>query len=799
MHKIDTGQTPFHDPCIHSHSTAATLCNSLYLTSPGKLWSNHTNVSRVLLHPNDYAIHVPTQPTSAHLHHTWSIWTGEQNHSSFQEQITSSERIQHQHANEAFGTSKTDRILDEYIKTVPAILDTPTRKTHYETPSESTLQSLALSRKLLNEHATAADIVQTVVSTNATSNPSPLHILQRINQLQKKMRQCHKNSKPVWSHSFKTVAYTHQLSPYPHRAKTIQRAHTMTSKDILMRSTSSNPWNVAASTTEQIELLLECFIPLKTKSNDYKKATGAIRRFVRELLTRGTILSDWYTDLREHDCDLHDITPGADQLARRQAYHYMTPKRLISCLSMYTNRENVDKSEIHYLLMLHELQNPRRWHNQQMQHSTMMNLYQMHQLMQSYTEEHSSERDREILVRSKFPNARSLTEENVRRYAQRYEQLVRMRLMNDSAIRKDDSILSVFYTLHNLPTSKKLTALFTCDSKAQLLSSESYTQTPKKKKKNVVKCSTAHSRPQPTSSRRMKTLHLSLNASDRVPQSINVIVKRKTTSSPEKQQMKAITNLKKQSTTAETKEATTVSAHVPQKKVKQNADQPSQNKKTVGGKANAKEKTITLTTQPSLSKTQQPHNGQLTLQITKTKTVPSSRGRSKSKYLTTDEIDTYRDGLRNYIKHKGGASFVQSEQQKQKRKTPGFHFDHVIDNKNHHHSSITKKLPLSAKNRNALREVKREVLKLFGSNRTFKNVKKANKQINGKGFIGSMYTRKSAGGSAMDSVPVSTSRVSWKENDSLGSALRDESMHDMKATDGMSSIDLSLLEEVVID
>lgn len=796
MHKIDTGQTPLHAPCIHSHSTAATLCNSLYLTSPGKLWSNHTNVSRVLPHPNDYAIHVPTQPTSAHLHHTWSIWTGEQNHSSFQEQITSSERIRHQHANEAFGTSKTDRILDEYIKTVPTNLDTPIRKTHYETPSESTLQSLALSRKLLNERATAG-IVQTVVSTNPTSNPSPHHILQRINQLQKKMRQCHKNSKPVWSHLFKTVAYTHPLSPYPHRAQAIQRAHrahTPTSKDILMRSTSSNPWNVAASTTEQIELLLECFIPLKTKSNDYKKTTSAIRRFVRELLTRGTILSDWYTDLREHDCDLHDITPGADQLARRQAYHYMTPKRLISCLSMYTNRENVDNSEIHYLLMLHELQNPRRWHNQQMQRSTMMNLYQMHQLMQSYTEEHSSERVRENFVRSKFPNARSLTEENVRRYAQRYEQLVRMRLMSDSAIRKDDSILSVFYTLHNLPTSKKLAALFACDSKAHILSSESHTQ-----KKNVVKRSTAHSTPQPTSSRRMKTLHLSLNASDRVPQSINVIVKRKTTSSPEKQQMKAIANMKKQSTTAETKKATTVSAPVLLHKVKQNAGQPSQNKKTVGGKANAKEKTITLTTQPSLSKTQQPHNGQLTLQITKTKTVPPSRGRSKSKYLTTDEIDTYRDGLRNYIKHKGGTSFVQSEQQKQKRKTPGFHFDHVIDNKHHHHSSITKKLSLSAKNRNALREVKREVLKLFGSIRTFKNIKKAKKQISGKGFIGSMYTRKSAGGSGMDSVPVSTSRVSWKEKDSLGSALRDESMHDMKATDGMSSIDLSSLEEVVID
>ena len=60
-----------------------------------------------------------------------------------------------------------------------------------------------------------------------------------------------------------------------------------------------------------------------------------------------------------------------------------------------------------------------------------------------------------------------------------------------------------------------------------------------------------------------------------------------------------------------------------------------------------------------------------------------------------------------------------------------------------------------------------------------------------------MYTRKNAGGKA-SSTPTDV-RVTWKENDSLGDTLRDESSNDMRSTEGLSTIDLSGLEEVVID
>ena len=790
MHKIDTGQT------------LSSLCNHLYLTAPGQLWSNHTNNTPVQPHPNDYAIHVPTQHTTAHIYYTWSIWMGECEHNQDQ-MMTSTERMQHLHSNEAYGSSKTDRVLDEYVKTVPASIDKSSNKIQYTTSTESHTQSLVHTQSVLNKRETErTDATTPSLKTSPrtqSQNPAPSHHQKTVRQWKKNVQHSQTTRTKSWSRPpLKPVAHHFTSLPYPHRIKAVQRSDD--TPDVLKRATSSHPWNVASCTMEQIELLLESCIPLTMKSNDYKKTTNEVRRFVRELLTRGSLLQDWYADLQDYECDMYDITPGSVQLARRQAYHYMTPQRLVSSLYTYLNRFAVDEREIHFMLMLDDLRRPGWWHrNYHNDNNVSMNLTHMHQLAQHFTETHNSEPARETMIRKILPP--TFHQDQIRRYAQRYEHLVRVRLMSDTAFRKDDAVLSVFYTLHLLPTPKQTHKLQT--------EVVHHTKHSSVKTKTVIPQNEENEKGSKTVSRRMKTLHLSLNASDRVPQSINVKVKRNATkpsvapSTPQKRKIKMTTTKTKTKTIATPAKNTNTAITDTNKQKKHNKNNKSQGG-TKNNTPNKADKTITINTQLSNTKAQS-CGGTEMLNISKTssKTVPSL-GRGRARYLTSDEVDAYRSGLKRHIEQNGGGSFVLTEQQKQDKKTPGFCFDHIVDNQHQHYDSIKNKLQLSAKNRNALRRVKRDVLKSFGSNRTFKNLKKTkdnNKKPNkSNGFVGSLYTRKSAGGGSENiSDNSAIPRVSWKEKDSLGSTLRDESTNDLKATDGLSNIDLSSLEEVVID
>ena len=130
-----------------------------------------------------------------------------------------------------------------------------------------------------------------------------------------------------------------------------------------------------------------------------------------------------------------------------------------------------------------------------------------------------------------------------------------------------------------------------------------------------------------------------------------------------------------------------------------------------------------------------------------------------------------------------------------KKKNPHFDFEHIVPQSSVHYANIKKKLKLSSKNRNALRRVKRNVLRKYGgTNHTLKKSNTPLKVVSNSEYTGSLYTRKHSGGSSVKSAP----HVSWDNVDSLGEQLRDTSQTDMKATEGLTSIDLTQLESVVL-
>ena len=115
------------------------VCNALYLTAPGKLWDNHTFQSADIREQTrqQLAVHVPSRkPSAIHTWKTWGIWCGV--HTLQLEPVTSNQRKLNQPTNEAFANIKTDRVLDEYIKTCEVPLcGQPWENKTYKAPESS--------------------------------------------------------------------------------------------------------------------------------------------------------------------------------------------------------------------------------------------------------------------------------------------------------------------------------------------------------------------------------------------------------------------------------------------------------------------------------------------------------------------------------------------------------------------------------------------------------------------------------------------------------------------------------------
>ena len=363
-------------------------------------------------------------------------------------------------------------------------------------------------------------------------------------------------------------------------------------------------------------------------------------------------------------------------------------------------------------------------------------------------------------------------------------------MMSNTAFRKDDSVLATLYGVSN--GANRMKAVKSKDP-------ASPTSTKHTSIKAIRQAKSSHKK----KAAQMKVVRLSLDAKDRVPQAINVKWKKYNDTSASTRKRRTMNKMNKMNTQPanknkkESANPNTETKTNPAEKIKVTTNSKP-NTKPQKSKSKSKSKggdmkTLTINTQATSSATDN---------LVKTPNVIKPT-KGTARYLTAEEVNTYRTGLHKHIEQKGGSSFVQEQQKTQQKKHPGFHFDDIVDTKNSNYETIKTKLQLSAKNRNALRRVKREILKSFGGHRTFKNLRKL-KNTTGNSqtpsttnYKGSMYTRKSAGGKAL-STPTDV-RVTWKDSDSLGDTLRDESSNDMRSTEGLSTIDLSGLEEVVID
>ena len=220
-----------------------------------------------------------------------------------------------------------------------------------------------------------------------------------------------------------------------------------------------------------------------------------------------------------------------------------------------------------------------------------------------------------------------------------------------------------------------------------------------------------------------------------------------------------------------------------------------------------------------------------------TVTKQGDKSKTPKHRLTEAEIGAYRKGLHKHVKANGGRAYVEEQQTEQQRKAPAFDFVKLFPKDSPFLKTIPGKLRKSARNRNALRRVKREVLRTYGYHKsaTYKRCNggggAASKdplvgggasrrrssprlqdgQSGGAkkdGYTGALYTRKNRPGSR-ESGPsgpagheagggVGAPRVSWVETLSTGEQLADTSAADMEATQGLSALDLGGLESVVV-
>lgn len=161
---------------------------------------------------------------------------------------------------------------------------------------------------------------------------------------------------------------------------------------------------------------------------------------------------------------------------------------------------------------------------------------------------------------------------------------------------------------------------------------------------------------------------------------------------------------------------------------------------------------------------------------------------------------------------------MHQQQEEQQRRVPAFEFTDLVPSDNPHHSTLQNKLKLSAKNRNALRRVKRKVLRKYGGQRTFRKShgpdggsgesdgKGGGGGSAGNGGMGAFYTRKNTsdkrggGGGGLEALasgseiaPPATEVLSWSPKDSLGDPLKDSSSSDLNLMEGTTPISLDLV------
>ena len=200
---------------------------------------------------------------------------------------------------------------------------------------------------------------------------------------------------------------------------------------------------------------------------------------------------------------------------------------------------------------------------------------------------------------------------------------------------------------------------------------------------------------------------------------------------------------------------------------------------------------------------------------------------SSTNRLTVSEIAAYRKGLNSHVKANGGGPFIKKEQEKQQRSAPAFNFVKLFPKDSPFLKSIPSKLRTSARNRNILRRVKREMLQSYGFHKksTYKQrsndmntssdplvqeaggrKRKSSPRLqDGKHdhvYTGSLYTRKHRAnepdGKHTRGGVDENMRVTWENTLSTGEPIVDTSAQDLDTTKGLSTLNLTDLESVVV-
>ena len=815
-------RTEIHENDMHSFSK---MCNTLYLTPPGKLWSNHPDstdpdafqrrVAEEVRH--HLAIHTPRNSyTQLHSWRTWGLWVD--GYTPSQTEATSSMRVEWQPPNETFANTRTDSLFDEYLKTS----DVPLRG-HRHTFQRAHKIVLKRIRERVTHQQELASTKQKTIDRLTTvgrlffvnrRSHSPFDTLHLVTQFgASKAKTVAQSAYATVGTSFQTNATGQRLPMYYDPAPHPLRLDALQFHTTLPSPTVCHPFNQAAALLERLERTLEAKYTAThvLKASEYKALVGTIVHFARQIVTRGQSALDFRQQCEE-SLDLLEVAPSFDNFMKRKVFHYSTLHSLPS--DLYQNIEMLFGSSAKHMknaMTLIRMLHP-NWDKVEATEATnVMDVSLLHKLLTNIEPSHANETVRKTYVTKVLSDTNLIGKQTL--YTNRYEQLVRAKYMSDSAFRKDQTTLATAFSLLQVPRQRTKPAVHAAITRRKHTPVEPLLQPkahvgvvhpqPPKAHVGVVhpqppKAHVGVVHPQPPKalskkdlSTKTKTLAIKLNATDRVPQHVDVRQKKVRSRSLTKMSTSpAKVNISKVPTTPNVRLPTTTTPPTQTGGARKNQNSP------------MKSRTITLMTSANkASSKREPKKQTALIRITKGKPVNLI-----ARYLTTRDVETYRSGLHKYIKQKGGDGFVAQLKQSQHKQTPHFEFGDIVPTSSARYESIQKKLKLSAKNRNALRRVKRSVLRNYGGgNHTVKNSSPepppltttspvqtdATESGRVPEFTGSLFTRKNAGGQS-----TTAPRVTWNAKDSLGDNLRDTSHSDLKNTEGVTNIDLTSLSSL---
>lgn len=791
------------------------LCSALYLTQPSPLWNNevpgHTfddiRPYQTQLVKTELAIHSPhvTQISERRLNEVWGKWIP--GYRRTKEPYTASQRdmVTPSHLFHLQGQSHADKALDAYLKTVP----TPTKDVvGVRTSAEGCRESAIHVRAHADGRTHSQRTMQAVATTRAANHMSPLMVASHARQgflrsaafLSSETRRLKRSYTPGPSLHVFSVPRPLQVNfcVQPNR---FERVVPMDQRPGIT-SVVSHPWTYSAYVLGRLEHLL-LYDASETIKHDLQR--NDIKHRLRHVRT---------SMLRIHELNMwRDTCSVGSDMLQPHKLSSLSKGTIVPCTTPLQWRnafilqyDRLCPSTVEGVTIWQELMDSvtSEWWCAQGNHERFVhttNISSKHQpVYQSLCKTSMNEAARRACIMKQCPHMSPAELDTFVRSSEWFNRFVHA---SDAAKRKEASIPS--WTLTQVVTFQSETRAFSSNrhSKRHTVRNSAVHQRASKKKRrsrrrNVSRTSAPSSKKseggstqnpksnvKPTSYSldplRMDPLHIANEITIQRPN--NTFAEPESTSStkPSKKPQKEATST--------------------ERTIVLESSAPKLRKKPRGQKGGAK-------------------SGRPIMNITK-KDDASSANR-----LTVSEIAAYRKGLHSLVKANGGSSFIKKEQEKQQRRAPAFNFVKLFPKDSPFLKSIPSKLRTSARNRNILRRVKREMLQSYGFQKksTYKQRtndlhkssdplvheaggrrRKSSPRLqdgkNDQGYTGSLYTRKHRGNDDPHKRggEDDNKHVTWVNTLSTGEPIVDTSSQDLDTTKGLSTLNLTDLESVVVD